>query len=175
MLKKLVLVLVLVFIVTGSVFSQRLYKHSKGSVLIGADFWAGYSSEGYYNSALGWGLHLDYYFNSVFSLTTGFRAQYNKYIDGNVFDIFFGDSIRDETYMSIPLMLHLNAPVLDFIYGGVGVSFWPWEVKGAPIFDLGLDLCGAGRGGVRIFMRMEFYDDSTFTSLLIQLPNLKLK
>ena len=141
-MKKSILILALFFILAGTAFAQKLDKHHSGSILIGGSIGAGFTpnvfsgfssssniSKGNYAFSAGAGAHLDYYFNNMFSITSGVGVQAGIYAfldreinfmdeDANLVDI-----AKTPISITIPVMAHINFPFFQFLYAGVGVNF----------------------------------------------------
>ena len=126
------------------------------------------------------GFTYDFYLFSWLSVNTGalFHPNFNLILekDYNLLiekgDNFINEELEEipgysfwPVCITIPLMVHINVPVVDFLYAGIGVNFnipimggYGSDMKkelflGIPM-DLGFDLMSPGRGGMRFFFRV---------------------
>jgi hypothetical protein len=133
------------------------------------------------------GLSYDFYLFNWLSFNTGLFFHPDLYIilDQNLKNVEnFTDVMATPLCLTIPLMAHINVPILDWLYAGIGLSLnFPlvgmldnvmqdqgvegFDSKG-PFFvglpiDIGFDFVKAGKGGGRFFIRItpEFHEKGT--------------
>jgi len=158
MKKKLLLVLLITILLSGSVFARE-NKHESGNMLLGINLGTSLTPNffnsakaftgsdglpvGTYALALDFGLTFDYYLSSWLSLNTGAIMHTGAYIFWDTLHLgYTGKDILNFTKwpicVTIPIMAHVN--LLQFIYLGAGVnlnfpvSSWGF-IDAAPGFD----------------------------------------
>jgi hypothetical protein len=182
--KKIFLVLIIAMILAGNVFAGGgSDKHKGGDILLGIDLGLGFTPkffnvfddpvpEGDYAFTYDFGVNLDYYlfkwlsFNSGLLMHSGFY--FFSYESDKYGDKELSDWVLSPVCFTVPMMIHLNIPVVSFLYLGAGLNLnFPVasiinsdhrDTKGEfflgiPI-DLGFDFIKPGRGGSRFFFRI---------------------
>ena len=185
MAKKVLFVLVLVALLAGSVFAQS-QKHQSGNMLLGIDLGAGFTPNIYkvtkdtiptgdYAMTFDLGLNFDYYLFRFLSLSSGLFMHSGIYLLWDKpLDLYGDDSFTDwaktPICFTLPIMAHINVPVVEWLYLGAGLTLnFPVssmldsdlpnvDTKGTfflglPI-DLGFDFIKPGKGGSRFFFRI---------------------
>ena len=185
MVKKGLIVLVLFAFLSGSLFAQ---KHLAGDMLLGIDLGMGVTPSiskvggdsipsGNYAITFDFGLNFDYYMFKWLSLSSGIFTHAGIYLlwDKPYSLIFLGDDnftdwAKTPICFTLPIMAHINVPVIEWLYLGAGLTLnFPVSSMldrdlpgidtkgdfylGIPI-DLGFDLVKAGKGGSRFFFRV---------------------
>lgn len=209
MAKRVLLVLLLLALLAGAVFSES--KHKGGDLLLGIDLGFGITPSiskvtedsvpaGNYAVAFDFGVNLDYYLTSWFSINSGIFTHAGAYLLLNkpliyVNDSNFTDWAKTPVCFTVPIMAHINIPVVDFLYLGAGITlnmpvssmldseFPTVDTKGKfflgiPI-DFGFDFIRSGKGGSRLFFRLtpEIHKGGTpvLFGLMWQIYNFKIK
>lgn len=207
MAKKILLVLLLFLLLAGGAFAES--RHKGGDILLGIDLGAGFTgnifrmighdtiSSGSYALAGEAGFNLDFYLFSWLSVNSGIFASPGAYVyvpsGGNIDTDDFFNWAKTPVCLTIPAMVHINFPFLDFLYLGIGLNF-NFPVTAIPVdgvsnkgkffvgmpIDLGFDFIKAGRGGGRLFLRItpEFHKEDhrpVVWSLMWQIYNFKLR
>jgi len=207
MVKKAFLVLILIALLSGTVFAQ---KHKSGDMLLGIDLGMGITPSfskvkndnipsGNYAITFDLGLNFDYYLYRWLSLSSGLFMHSGIYLLWDKpFDIEFQDLTdwaKTPICFTLPVMAHINVPVVEWLYLGAGVtlnfpvaSLLDKDVHdidtkgkfylGIP-FDLGFDFIKAGKGGSRFFFRVtpEIHKGGTpiLVGFMWQIYNFKIK
>ena len=198
------MILLLFTLLAGTAFSKES-KHEGGDLLLGI-------GEGFtpnillifsdtipkenYAIAFDFGLNVDFYVSKWLSVNSGIFLRPGVYLllDNEVTS--FSDWAKSPISLSIPIMAHMNIPVVDFLYFGAGIavnfpiiSMWESELrgvdsKGGPFLgiplDFGFDFISAGKGGSRLFFRVtpEIHRGGktlVLLGLMWQIYNFKLK
>jgi hypothetical protein len=139
---------------------------------------------GNYAVTLDLGMTFDFYLLYWLSFTTGALLHPDIYLllDQNIENIEnFTDIAATPVCLTIPIAAHINIPKAEWLYAGVGVNFniplysfldsvitdengAPVDTKGKSFIglpiDIGFDFIRAGRGGMRLFFRLnpEFHE-----------------
>jgi len=208
--KKFILIVLMLALLSGTVFAQ---KHNAGEMLLGLNLGtnitptfgkvtgSGIPPMGNYAITFSGGLTFDYYLFSWLSLNTGVFSYPGLYLllDKDITKIEWEntkltDWAKAPVCFTIPIMAHINVPVLTFLYAGIGLNLnFPVSTLvegdhagetiggfflGIPI-DLGFDFIKAGKGGGRFMFRMtpEFHSGGTvfLTGFMWQIYNFRLK
>ena len=140
MTKRFFLVFILVFILTGSVFSAEQFKHQRGDMYAGVNLGMGFTPNlfnaisvkdffpwGNYALTFEAGLSYDYYQTEWLSFGAGLTAHFGMYaflyqnlpVSPNT---GFFDIASMPLSLTIPLSAHINIPYVSFLYAGIGVS-----------------------------------------------------
>ena len=186
MAKKVLLVLVLVALLSGTVFAES--KHNPGEMLIGINIGLAFTpdffkitdsslSRGNYAITYDLGASFDYYIFNWLSVNSGLFIHSGIYLLWDkpyplefAKNETFTDWVKTPVCLTLPLMFHVNIPVVDFLYLGAGVNLnlpvgslidsnIGIDTKGKfflgiPI-DFGFDFIKpAKRGGARFFFRV---------------------
>jgi len=183
MKKKIFLVLLVLTLLAGSVFAES--KHKAGDLLIGLDLGAFITTniftvredtipKGDYAVAFDLGLNVDYYLFNWLSFSSGLFMHGGAYLLWDKpFELAgdFSDWAKTPVCFTLPVIAHINVPILDFLYFGAGVtlnfpvsSLWDEaeahgiDTKGGfylgiPL-DFGFDFIKTGKGGSRFFFRV---------------------
>ena len=179
--------MLILILATGTLFAKDS-KHQKGDILLGFDLGLGFTTNlgkirddsipnGNYAMAFDLGMNVDYYPSKWLSFSSGFLVRGGLYLfwDDKV-PLVVGtrnvsDFAKTPVSFAIPIMAHINMPVLNFLYFGAGIMFnIPFksmldsnvpgylDTKGKPFvgipLDFGFDFIRAGRGGGRLFARL---------------------
>ena len=221
MVKKVLLASLLFALLTGVVFSQQS-RHQEGDLLIGINIGASVSPnffnvlsddipKGNYGLAVEAGVNVDYYLFSWLSFNSGLLIRPGLYLLED--SVYFqgrppgmppnvpwdrGDWYKRSLIplcLTIPVMAHVNIPVLDFLYVGAGVNLnipmLSWMETDAPAgtdtkggffigvpIDIGFDFIKGGNGGSRLIFRVtpEFHKGGTpvLFGLIWQIHNFKI-
>ena len=177
-------------------YGSGIPKHEPFDMLLGLNVGGGFTwwelpnlfgglKKGNYGGYFSLGATFDFYLFNWLSFTSGMLYQPNMFI---LLDYDFGDSLFDAlddedfdfdtlvddlgdaaflpAVLTIPLMVHVNIPAVDFLYVGAGINiniplidkFYANDTKrgvfiGFPI-DFGFDFMKPDRGGPRFFMRV---------------------
>jgi len=140
MAKKFFSALVLVFVLTGSVFSAEQFKHQRGDMYVGVNLGMGFTPsmfnvfsvsnsfpEGNYALTFDLGLSYDYYQTEWLSFNAGLMAHFGLYAFlPNAMPVKpntgFMDIAAAPLSLTIPLSAHINIPYVSFLYAGIGLS-----------------------------------------------------
>jgi len=140
MTKRVFLVLVLIFVLAGSVFSAAEFKHQRGDMFAGLNIGMGFTPNlfsvfsvrdffpnGNYALTFNLGLSYDNYLTEWLSVSAGLSAHFGMYafLDQDLplrQDTGFMDIASTPLSLAIPLSAHINIPYIDFLYTGIGVS-----------------------------------------------------
>jgi len=141
-------VFILIFVLTGSVFSAEQPRHQRGDMYAGLNLGVGFTPSlfntisvgdsfprGTYALTFDLGMSYDYYQTGWLSFSAGLSAHFGMYaflpspmqVGPNV---GFQDIAAIPASLTIPLSAHINVPYLDFLYAGIGVSL------NVPVFSL---------------------------------------
>ena len=188
MRKKILFVLVLIVLFSGSVVFGQNSKHKSGDMLLGIDLGMGLTpsffsavsasdeiSKGNYAITFDLGLNFDYYLFDWLSFNSGLFTHSGIYllcdkplpVDN---DITLTDWAKTPICFTIPVMAHINVPVVEWLYLGAGVtlnfptsSMLDTELVGIDTkgkfflgipLDFGFDSVKPGKGGSRFFFRV---------------------
>ncbi|MDR1301222.1 MAG: hypothetical protein LBK43_01975 [Treponema sp.] len=196
MVKKGLCVLILVAALVGSVFAQEKtdYKHQSFDMLLGLNFGFGITPnmgdvldiqnsipKGNYAVIWDTGITYDFYLFNWLSFNIGLLLHPDVYVllDQDLEGVDdFTDIAASPLCLTIPLAAHINVPVVEWLYAGIGLSLnIPMSgmldglagvdtkgdfFVGLPI-DIGFDFVNPGRGGGRFFFRItpEFHEGGT--------------
>jgi len=226
-LRRRILLVLLLSVLPAGIFARE-NRHQGGDMLIGINFGFGITPnffnlftenkipKGNYGLVLELGGTVDYYLFNWLSFNSGLLIRPGLYLleDATYFNRPAGMPTwvgwpRDRAWykgsqiplsLTIPLMFHVNIPLLDILYVGAGVNFniavtnWftpPKEpgmpdninFKGENFFigipiDIGVDFIKSGRGGSRLLFRInpEFRERGTpvLLGILWQIYNFKV-
>ena len=211
MAKKALFVLVLVALLSGSVFAKE-HRHKSGSMLLGIDLGLGITPSiskvredvipaKDYAVAFDVGVNFDYYLFPWLSFNSGLFVHSGIYLLLNKPLILIGDSnftdwAKTPVCFTLPIMAHINIPVVEFLYLGAGLTLnFPFrsmldsefptvDTKGTffvgiPL-DFGFDFVKPGKGGARFFFRLtpEIHEGGgkpVLFGFMWQIYNFKLK
>jgi len=180
--KKLFLIIVILLLFTGNVFSTE-HKHEKFDMLLGLGLGEGISPnlllffildqelQNDYALYVEFGLNFDFYINKYLSINSGLLYRMNmygySYIDKDTGED--SDGVALPLCLTFPFAIHLNIPRMEFLYVGVGVhfnvplfglfeSYLDYDTRGKPFIgipiDLGFDFMRPGGEGPRLFLRI---------------------
>jgi hypothetical protein len=140
MAKKFFSAFLLIFVLTGTVFSAELFKHQRGDMYAGINLGIGFTSNlfnvfsagdsfprGNYALTFDLGLSYGYYQTEWLSFNAGLLAHFGMYaflrqdlqLKANT---GFMDIAAVPVSLAIPLAAHINIPYVSFLYAGIGVS-----------------------------------------------------
>ena len=211
MVKKILFVLILAVLLSGSIFALS-HRHQPGNMLIGIDLGVGVTPTiskasdntipiGNYAVAFDMGLNFDYYlfnwlsFSSGLFIHSGIYLFLDKPLDTVLTDTKFTDWAATPVCFTLPVMAHINVPVVEFLYLGAGLTLnFPVssmlstdvpdiDTKGSfflglPL-DVGFDFIKPGKGGSRFFFRItpEIHKPGTpvLVGFMWQIYNFKIK
>ena len=140
MAKRFFLAFLLIFVLTGTVFSAELFKHQRGDMYAGVNLGMGFTPNmfnvfsvgdsfprGNYALTFDLGLSYGYYQTEWLSFNAGLLAHFGMYAfltrDLQVrANTGFTDIATAPLFLTIPLAAHINIPYASFIYAGIGVS-----------------------------------------------------
>ena len=184
MVKKGIFLLVLVVLITGGVFAQTGV-HEAFDMFIGLNLGLGISPnifslfnlsdnvvrKGNYAITADFGVTYDFYLFPWLSFNSGVLLHPDLYstLDVDLFNVDkFTDIMATPLCVTIPVMAHVNIPMVEWLYVGAGVSInIPVlgmmdsvfdDSKGDAFFgvpmDVGFDFIKPGKGGGRFFFRV---------------------
>ena len=155
MAKKVLLLLILVTLLSGSILAAQEHRHESGNMLLGIDFGLGLTPSffsavsatdtipaGNYAITFDFGVNFDYYLFYWLSFSSGLFSHTGIYllwdkplpVDG---DFTLTDWAKTPICFTIPLMAHINIPHVEFLYLGAGLTF---NFPVASILDSNSDL-----------------------------------